>query len=306
MTKDVRRGISRELSAARLRPDRAYFDYVGARLYHMGELEYERLLERTGSELEHQAKPAVRLLGFGHVMTEFAVAHLGFPGKPAPALLSLGALSNLIVTIYDGLLDSGQDGERVLPRSRLTGPRRRKNKTGDPLVNRLVDLYFAGVASLPRPDARVHKTLRSAILRMYDAERATSGSLEYTAAVWRRKSALPLVIMGLPVWMTVPSFDRRAYRAHLKWLYRLGRFFGWIDDAADLDDDRAAGRSNFFSAGLNRGMARRIAREGALILEAWNAGAPNGGYSRTLRETFLAVTWSWLGTRQSRDRKGAI
>ena len=106
--------------------------------------------------------------------------------------------------------------------------------------------------------------------------------------------------MGLPVWMTAPSVQQSVYRAHVKWLYRLGRFFGWIDDAADLDDDRAAGRPNYFSAGLKRGVARRIAREGALILEVWNAGAPQGQYGRTLRETFLAVTWSWLGMHKTK------
>ena len=299
MTSDVCRDISRELSRARLRPDREYLDYVRARLYHLGELEYERLLERTGPELEHEAKVAVRLLGFGHVITEFAVACLGFPGKPDPAVLSLGALSNLIVTTFDGLLDSGQDPERALPRSRLAGTGK-KSTTGDPLMSRLVNLYFAGLASLPHPGAFVHKTLRAAILRMYDAERATSGPLAYTETVWRRKSALPFVIMGLPVWMTAPSVQQSVYRAHVKWLYRLGRFFGWIDDAADLDDDRAAGRPNYFSAGLKRGAARRIAREGALILEVWNAGAPQGQYGRTLRETFLAVTWSWLGMHKTK------
>jgi hypothetical protein len=295
---DWPRTIARTLRAAGLRPDPEYFDYIRARMYRHGELEYGRLLESAGPELERRAPHAIRLLGFGHVITEFSVAHLGIPGRPNRAVLSLGALSNLIVSLYDGLLDSGQDPERVLPRSRITGATG-ESKAGDPLLGSLVDLYFARLAALPHPNTAVHQTLRNAIVRMYDAERATSGPLGYTRTVWRRKSALPIVIMGLPVWMTVPLLENRVYRAHLQWLYRLGQFIGWIDDAADQHADRAAGRPNYFSAGTGPALARRIARQGARIVEAWNAGAPPCRYGRTLLETFLAITWSWLGVRKT-------
>ena len=298
METDLPRTIAPALRKAGLRPDPEYFDYIRARMYHRGELEYEGLLEKAGPELEHRVPQAIRLLGFGHVITEFAVAHLGIPGRPNPAVLSLGALYNLIVSTYDGLLDSGQDPERILPRSRVTGTAG-KSKAGDLLLGNLVDLYFARLSALPHPHAAVHQTLRSAIVRMYDAERATSGPLGYTRTVWRRKSALPIVIMGLPVWMTVPLLQNCAYRAHLKWLYRLGQFIGWIDDAADMNADRAAGRPNYFSACAGPSVARRIARQGARIVEAWNAGAPRSRYGRTLLETFLAVTWSWLGVQKT-------
>jgi hypothetical protein len=295
---DWPRTIARALRAAGLRPDPKYFDYIRARMYHHGELEYQSLIEKAGPELEHRALHAIRQLGFGHVITEFAIAHLGIPGKPDRAVLSLGALSNLIVSMYDGLLDSGQDPERILPRSRITGIAG-ASKTGDPLLGTLVDLYFARLSAFPNPHAAVYQTLRSAIVRMYDAERATSGPLGYTRTVWRRKSALPIVIMGLPVWMTVPLLEICVYRAHLKWLFRLGQFIGWIDDAADIHADRAAGRPNYFSAGAGPNVARRIAGQGALIVEAWNTGAPRGRYGRTLLETFLAVTWSWLGVQKT-------
>jgi len=287
--------ISRELANAGLSPDPARLNYICGRVYHFGELEHTRLLRSIGSELEPDAQLAVRLLGWGYVMTEFAVACLGVPGKPNSAVLSLGALANLIVSAYDGLLDSGREPERILLRSRLTNAGGER-ETGDPLIARLVDLYFVLLSRLPYPHAHLHRTLRSAILRMYDAETETAGSREFSLATWRRKSALPFVIMGLPVWMSIPSLDARAYRAHLNWLYRLGRFFGWIDDAADLNDDRAAQHLNYFSAGIEPFMAYRIARQGARILEAWDAGAPADRYGRTLRQTFLAVTWSWLET----------
>ena len=293
VTTDLPGAISRELAASGLSPDPGHFNYVSARLQHFGEIEYAKLRMTMGGELERKAKSAVHLLGFGRVITEFATAHLPISGKPPAAVLSLGALANLIVSTYDGLVDSGRGPDGILPRSRLTGGGLGRDN-GDPFVERLVDLYFAGVSCLPYPHVPVYRTLRSAILRMYDAERVTVGSHECSRAVWRRKSALPFVIMGLPVWMTAPSLETGVYRAHSKWLYRLGQFFGWIDDAADLNDDRSAGRFNYLSSHMTPQTARRIAHHAIRILESWDPGAPEGRYGRTLRQTFLAVTWSWL------------
>ena len=298
MTSDSAAAVSRELAGSGMSPDPAHSNYVLARMYHFGAIEYERLRKTIGCELERQARAAIRQLGFGRVMTEFAIAHLPIPGKPEAAVLSLGALANLIVSTYDGLLDSGRDPERILSRSRLTGAGN-EPATDDPYIARLVEIYFTRVSSLTHPHAQCGRNLRSAILRMYDAERLTVGSPNCSHTIWRRKSALPFVIMGLPVWMTVPLWEGRACLAHSRWLYRLGQFFGWIDDAADLDADRSAGRPNYFSSALEPLTACRIARLGSRILEAWDVGAPAGRYGRTLRQTFLAVTWSWLGMHKT-------
>ena len=267
-------------------------------MYQLGELHYDTLQPAEGSKLERNSKLAFRLLGFGHVMTEFAVAHLRIRETQMLGPLSLGALANLIVSAYDGLIDSGHDPERVLPRSRLNGAGKRASR-GDPLITALVDLYFERLACLPHPHPPVRKTLQNAILRMYDAERATAGAAEFSPEVWRRKSALPFVIMGLPIWMTTPSFDVRACRAHLAWLYRLGQFFGWIDDAADLDADRAANRPNYFNSRPKRFPAVRVARHARRILDTWDAGAPRDRDTGTLRQTFLAIVWSWLGVAKT-------
>src|SRR5207302_2929071 len=128
-------------------------------------------------------------------------------------------------------------------------------------------------------------------------ESATIMNRELPPALWRRKSALPLVIMGLPVWMTTQLLDRRSYASHLRWLYRLGRFFGLVDDAADLEEDRAAGRPNCFLRATGREVADPVARQGLLLLKTWDAGAPPSRHVSTMRETFLAITWSWLDSR---------
>ncbi len=287
MTSKLQRTLLREIAGARLTPSATYVPYVRARMYHWGDVEARRLQDIA------LPKDAARLLGFGHVMAEFATAQLGIGRRPAAAVLSLGALSNLIVSTYDGLIDSGSNSAAVLSRSQASGI-----QTGDTPVARLVARYFSDVAALPHRHAPVLQALRRAILRMYDAERATAESRGFSAVVWRRKSALPLVVLGLPVWMTAPSFDAAAYCAHVRWLYRLGRFFGWLDDAADCNDDRSAGRPNYFVRDLadrrEARMARRIAAEGVQILRAWDAGAPHDAYGRTLRETFLAITRSWV------------
>ena len=294
---DLSQTISLELSRAGFRPDPDYFSYICARTQHFGELEYDLLRNEIGPELGRRRRLAVRLLGFGHVMTEFVVAHRAFAERPDPAVLSLGSLANLIVSSYDGLLDSGQDPEEIPLRSRLTDSGIGQG-SGDSLIARLVDLYLARLSLLPHPHRQIHEILRRAILRMYDAERATVGEFEFSETNWRRKCALPFVIMGLPVWMTVPVPDAVVVRAHLAWLYRLGRFFGWIDDVSDLSEDLEAGRPNFFVSRRTLS-GRRIARQGDLVLATWDEGARPDRYSRTLRQTFFSVTWSWLGMNTS-------
>jgi len=274
VTTSIATAIARQLSAAGNTPDPDRSRYISARLHHFGELQHRTVVPPP------QLASATSLLGFGYVMTEFAIAPVIASQKPYADVLALGALANLIVCAYDALLDSGHAPTRLLR---------------DPLIGRLVDLYFARLAGLPHAHRAVDRTLRRAIQRMYDAETATAGQPAASLREWRRKSALPFVVMGLPFWMTAPTFDFKRYREHLRWLYRLGQFFGWIDDAADLAGDRADGRLNYFCIATHPDAAQRIARCATRILQAWDAAVPPGRYTRTLRETFLAVTWAWLG-----------
>jgi len=277
VTPDLAAEVLRELATAGLAPDPARFDYLAARLVLYGEREFRHLPSDVSAALRQRESAAVRMLGFGYVLTEFAAAPVTVP--PDARVPALGALANLIVSLYDTELDAGAAPASIM--------------SGGSVVARLVELYYSRLDILARAGGPLEVLLRRAIDRMYHAERST-GRGANSRAIWRRKSALPFVVMGLPVWFAHPAARTRSCHAHLAWLYRLGRFFGWIDDAADLEDDCTAGHLNYFAGAAPAGMASRIALEGARILAAWQAGTTPDRYVGVLRETFLQAAWAWL------------
>jgi hypothetical protein len=276
VTSDLVTEVLHELAAAGLAPDPARYDYLAARLLLYGERVLRQLPSDVGGALQQRQSAAVRMLGFGYVMTEFAAAPVAVPSDArVPAL---GALANLIVSLYDAELDAGAAPGSII--------------SGGSLLASLVELYYSRLDALARGGGPLEALLRRAINRMYHAERSTGGA--NSLAIWRRKSALPFVVMGLPAWFAHPAAHARSCHAHLAWLYRLGRFFGWIDDAADLEDDCAAGRLNYFRGAAPAGTATRIAREGTRILAEWQAGITPGRYAGVLSESFLQAAWAWL------------
>jgi hypothetical protein len=121
---------------------------------------------------------------------------------------------------------------------------------------------------------------------MRDAEdRVAAG--ESGSLLWRRKSALPWVVMGMGGWSTEVGELR-----HLMWLYRLGCFLGRIDDAADVERDNAQGRLNTF-AGLDNGQVLAIARNGRNLLRWWDKRCRDAD----TRSAFLYCVNSWIDSR---------
>ena len=277
VTPDIVTEVLHELAAAGLAPDPARYDYLAARLLLYGERVLRQLPSGVSAALQQRESAAFRMLGFGYVLTEFAVAPV--TAQPDARVPALGALANLIVSLYDGELDTGAAPGSII--------------SGSSLLARLVELYYSRLDALAGAGGPLEVLLRRAIDRMYHAERFT-GRGANSRAIWRRKSALPFVVMGLPVWFAHPAARVRSCHAHLAWLYRLGRFFGWIDDAADLEDDCAACRLNYFRGAAPVGTATRIAREGARILAEWQAGITPGRHAGVLSETFLQAAWAWL------------
>jgi hypothetical protein len=234
----------------------------------------------------------VRILGFGRLLTEFSVstlvARLNVVGLEE--VLELGELSNLIVTVCDQYIDLQPEGTPVLSRRMLEGAKARsrlsfgwmKRRSGTAqqrVMARLVTLYFRRLAKLPYAvrHESLHAFMHRVIISMYDAEmdaeRKSNGTPRERTL--RRKSALPFVVMGLPVWLSAPDIEVTTFRRHLRWLYGLGEFIGWVDDVIDLDEDRNDGHSNRVHnalAGVRRPLRRRvlaqsIARRGRRVVE---------------------------------------
>lgn len=137
---------------------------------------------------------------------------------------------------------------------------------------------------------------------MHSAERASvEQGPRASAVVLRRKAALPFVVMGMPGWLASPGFDRRKYLWHLSWLFRLGSFFGQIDDVVDLAADLAAGRPNRAAAGRGAfGPGRslnEIAEFGRSLRDEWRSRtAPEADrLPPEVRQAVPICIASWLG-----------
>ena len=250
----------------------------------IGEEAWLRMLQAWGGRNGEQM--ASLQLGAGAVLTDFFTAPVTLAAADREAAAHLGTLANLLVGVYDDLIDAGDSGDDPLSRNLLDAPSGKSGagEIGDTPLAPLVSAYFRQMASLPGAASRpeVARTLRRAILKMYDAERKTvgGGDADGRMAGWRRKSALPFVVMGLTAWLMTPDFCGRDYRRHLRWLCRCGEFWGWIDDAIDLEQDSATGHPNRVQAALQTGLqspealAAGIAQRGQAILTEWRQLTP--------------------------------
>jgi len=141
---------------------------------------------------------------------------------------------------------------------------------------------------------------------MYDEEGRTPRELRRLRgdAARQKKTALPLVVLGLPAWLASPVCSPDCYARHRRWLYRIGKFIRWIDDAADLSSDESAGAPNLVrralaraaSAGTGAMLARMIARRGRCLLEEWWDQVLNTGDTSVADAAVLdSVLVAWLG-----------
>ena len=287
--------ITREVWRALLRADllsvpELYIQCCGA-VQKRASFEREFLIEKIGESTwgllldawgrEDGDAAATTQLGLGALLTEYLAAPV-MCGKQCVPVAHLGTLANLIVGIYDDIVDAGADSD-PLPKETLEalflGGGARMPHT-DPLTA-LVHEYFRQLAVIAAAgaDPEILRTLRRAIVKMYTAERGTlAGGTCEDVVSWRRKSALPFVVMGLPSWLAASNLDPQAYRRHLRWLWRCGEFWGWIDDVVDLHEDTAASHTNRVQEALRQetpsALAARIANNGRTVAADWRIITP--------------------------------
>lgn len=231
--------------------------------------------------------------GYGALMTEFLIAPVSVAPPSRDHLVRLGAMANVIVSHFDEMVDGGWPRALLLPHWALSMAGTRPGRVGLrltagmlPASSRLIALlvaeYFARLDALPyaarhvRARRRVYRT----VTEMYAEEGRTPREwrrLRGTAAL-QKKTALPLVVLGLPAWLAVPNDERRAYDRHRRWLTHIGKFIRWVDDAADVDMDTVAGASNMVvhararrsrRGGNDAALAAAIARRGRRLVDEW-------------------------------------
>jgi hypothetical protein len=258
----------------------------------------------------------VRVLGTGRLLTEYALAPLGIIDRAREPVARLGALSNLIVALYDHCFDNSPDGHRVIVRSMLRVgqlPRARRfirrfiGRADHRLMVGLVHLYYGELERLGQHDVAgrsVVRITRRAIVKMYEAEALTAPRRNpVTESVLRRKAALPFVVMGLPGWVAATA-SPDLFRAHLMWLYRLGVYFGRVDDVVDIESDRRTGACNGFDLWVERRRAEHsplaaadeIASQAEHLMRRWNQMVNSCGIADDSISNALSITTcSWFG-----------
>jgi hypothetical protein len=235
------------------------------------------------------------VMGYGALMTEFLVA----PARPEPSdrqqIAALGAVANLIVSHFDELVDGGWPRSLLLPSWALVAAPTYVGRTvlraaarAGPAPTRvivtLVANYFERVRALERTVARprVRRRLSRTIMTMYSEEGRTPREWRRIRgdAALQKKTALPLVVLGLPVWLVSADFDAARFEAHYRWLVHVGKFVRWVDDAADAEADGATGASNLVRHALAErtgdaaeqvALAAAIARRGRRLVDQWHA-----------------------------------
>src|SRR6185437_4068214 len=186
---------------------------------------------------------------------------------------------NLIVSHFDELVDGGWPRSLLLPSWALVAAPTHVGRTilraaarAGPaptrLIVTLVANYFERVRALERTVARprVRRRLSRTIMTMYSEEGRTPREwrrLRGDAAL-QKKTALPLVVLGLPVWLVSADFDSARFEAHYRWLVHVGKFVRWVDDAADAEADGAAEQA---------ALAAAIARRGRRLVDQWHGFA---------------------------------
>ena len=259
------------------------------------------------------------VLGYGALMTEFLAAPIFTNPDSRQILGDLGALANLIVSYVDDMVDSGHPRATLLPEFALSlaasppGRWMLDHATGlappaARLATRAVGEYFRRLDRLPYASAHawVYADVKRCIWTMYQEEaRSTADWARLRAHKSRpRKTALPLVVLGLPVWLTSQSVPFGPYWEHRRWLVRLGRLIRWVDDTADAAEDERSGSINAVGRVLARSGARtnnqdslvyQIGCRATTLWAKWQLWTrASGAIDPSVGDVFGTVLAAWL------------
>ncbi len=270
-----------------VQPDPGIKPYIQHRIELIGDTEWRKLPHLNLASVD-PAK-AKRWLGWGFSITEFLAAPASPRNSRLAVLCSLGALVNLLIVVCDSLLDAGETISQVLPAAELAASGGQSSP-----VTILLGEYFRLLAVI-QPNDRLLRSIHKIVSRMFESEIQTiSGGSALLFSFWLRKSALPFVLMGLPAGERSARDFNHANRKYLAWLYRVGRFFGALDDSLDLEEDARAGQPNYllrYPENLRPDAVARIAAWGTQVLMEWDALISANKSSSLPREVFLHTIW---------------
>lgn len=262
---------------------------------------------------------AVRLLGWGYALTNYFVAPIPIPKEEKEKIFRIGALANFIVNIYDFLADHHPNPnkhfskdmlEQILSLEKTTLPD--VTSRTEKLIYELCQEYIQELSSYNENKQHTHviKIIKHAIQRMFQAENESIQKRQSSIVnpVNREliiKDAYPFIIMGLAGWLTIHEIDPKFFFWHLRWLYKVGAFYGRLDDAVDLERDILAGHPNLYSDLLGLTDANdkartmvvdQLIRDYRKIVEEWNQYASKENLQT--EHIFSASLATWFGELQ--------
>lgn len=250
---------------------------------------------RAALALSPDDSDSAGVLAFGATITEFMNGPFHHLDVDAARISGLGARLNLIVALFDRMVDKTPAKAAFLPAWKLRvllSPIGRRFLLALPINQRpdasalttLMATYLDGLEQLARRQrrgrSRVTQVTKTLIQGMYRAEMATlpGHSHDRIEATLMRKSALPFMVMGAPGALLAEGAGVLEVDARLRWLEQVGEFWGLIDDAADLEGDRAHNQPNALwqrlemaatTAPAMGSLANAIAAQGVTVFESW-------------------------------------
>lgn len=296
-----KKAVWKELEDACLIPDRSKYKSVRSSISAFGREELADLKEEIGESgwkilirklnTKYPKDDIIRILGFGNALTRYVIEPFRNDEETNNKVNKLGARSNLIVSLFDQMIDSGTKPKQVLSTKSLDKLLNRNTQKNSDfyryfgfqskwIMTTLIKSYLRGLGDLSQPSAQtnISKTILSSIQRMHESEIKTLTKNDLSTADLKRKAALPFVIMGLPIWLKDSQINNKAYFSHMRWLYRLGLFFGSIDDIIDLEEDISNNHPNQFKKLVNKdslaesfiiATSKKIVSEGKIITNFW-------------------------------------
>lgn len=318
---NINRQVWQVLQQAGLIPSIPAYQQARTEITHLGRESYQHNEKEIGKRnftaclkslnRSYVKDDMVRVLGFGRSLTQYCTAGCPVSSQQFEDVSALGALANMIVTLYDQFIDSGTSSKVLSQRDLLLASNTSTRKVVTIFANlmpakkrillTLVTYYFKQLESLPytrqRPELIVF--IKKIIYRMYMAEVNTlsfKNKQQRFADRWR-KSALPFVIMGLPIWLAMKEFDEKAFLQHIRWLYQIGMLVGYVDDAVDLESDKLNREPNLFISKKQRDLSviyKRIQVIGTSCNSPWKL-KPKEHTSIATREALGCCLVSWYG-----------
>jgi hypothetical protein len=283
--------LIRELAFIGFAPDPLLIKLVASRMADRGASEFEKLPPQF-HEVGQLRTKCIYHLGIGASLTDFFVAGLGLSRDIRLEVASLGGIAHTIYAVFDTLLDvSGSVPEVFSGQTCFSEDDELRNQ--QQLVLELVNFYFTKLNSLPQINRHVRALIEQTVQRLYQAELQSAKPGQTTFSTWWRKNALPIVLMGLPGWISAGGEGTISFTEHLLWLGRVGEFLGWVDDFSDYEKDRASEQANRLKSVEATSLplfARGAAARGKRVLQLWESR----NNDPALRNTFTVVVWTSL------------